>query len=683
MVGGIQQSVRARSAHVAAGFLGGTLALLGSGGIAAAGDEPDADNHLSSAPAFEIAESSEAITPTPSGVLEPIASVSEYEIDGQTDLDGPSLGNGKADSAGSGQAEADLTKDLEPAQFYGALPGLTTRQELFEHWGPPADGDAEAVTVVYELESFPQVVVGFAGDVVDSIDVKLATPRDADELVQKLQLEGIIPVVTEDESGGLAQTSYPERGVTFRHADDEATAFASDDAADAPPVLVYELSVHSIRADQFVERSLRRPAYAYSDRAADLQTAVQLSGNHAVSRVMQSHLMLATGRPAVAERLAAEAVEIDEFDPAYRLQWAKSLTALARYDRAVEQCRKILEDTDTAPLIRAGALHEMGVLASFGSTEVAKRSVPLHNKAIELADAMAGDSDTDTAAAATELLIDAHLAIAAGIAKGEFQEKDKYVGQWIGRASALAEQLIERDQQYLPLRLKVAIGALSAGSRLQPPIDPQLWVAEAEETVSGLEPLASDPVASDEFNWQLGVIYFYATEIQHRRGQAASALRYGELAEIQLAELADRRNELPDAEFLVGRLFFQIGAVHAVHREDHGAACQWYDRATTRLLTPSPVTNLAAPGRHGDALVSMGVSYWHVGQRTRAVELTTSGLDMVQQGVDDGLLAESSLAVPEGNLAAMKRALAKANLVDPAPSARTQVADRPSQTRRR
>jgi hypothetical protein len=99
-----------------------------------------------------------------------------------------------------------------------------------------------------------------------------------------------------------------------------------------------------------------------------------------------------------------------------------------------------------------------------------------------------------------------------------------------------------------------------------------------------------------------------------------------------------------------------LGAVYAVHQEDHVQACQWYDRAADLLLKQVPVTSMAVPGRHGDALVSMGVSYWQIDNRQRALELTQAGADLVEEAVTGGILSVDTLAVPYGNLAAMYKA---------------------------
>ena len=53
----------------------------------------------------------------------------------------------------------------------------------------------------------------------------------------------------------------------------------------------------------------------------------------------------------------------------------------------------MLEGTTATPVIRAAALEQMGLLAALGSSEVQERAVPLHNKAIELADPLAASDE--------------------------------------------------------------------------------------------------------------------------------------------------------------------------------------------------------------------------------------------------------------------------------------------------
>jgi tetratricopeptide (TPR) repeat protein len=570
------------------------------------------------------------------------------------------------------------TPDMQPAAFNGVTPGVTTRAEVLAKWTGAKEKDTNGKTLTYTLGQFPSIAINFKGDFVDSVHIKLAKPDKLDSLVAKLGLAEFRSVAAADEFGQQTSTCFPERGVTLAHTG--AGGVTATDEAVAADVQVNEIIVRRILPGPFILRAERSPLTAYAQRTADLQTALRLTAKNPKALFLLSEVKLAAGKAIAAEQLADQACRLEPASDEYRLQWAKCLKRLARYDEAVEQTRMVLEGSTATLGVRAAALEEMGQLAALGSSDVQTRSVPLHNKAIELADSLAGSDDPAVRAAAHRVLLDAHLAMAQRIAIGDWAQKDKTVGQWISRASALAEEMIAAGEGDLSLRIQVANSALAAGGRLHPPINPQPWVKEADAAAAELEDaLNNDPLARDVVHWQLGMVYFQAAEIQHRRGEADAAIQYGELADATLTPLAEGRGDLPDTRYALGRLYFQIGAVHAVHKQDHDMACQWYDRAADLLLAPAPVTPLANPGQHGDALVSMGVSYWELGQRDRAYELTEAGVRLVDQGVAEGLLAADAATVPRGNLSAMARALGKPGVSAPAGS---QMAQRPMNTRR-
>jgi hypothetical protein len=137
------------------------------------------------------------------------------------------------------------------------------------------------------------------------------------------------------------------------------------------------------------------------------------------------------------------------------------------------------------------------------------------------------------------------------------------------------------------------------------------------------------------------------------RREATSALRYGQLAVENLAEGAQTRQAVHSSEQLVAQLYFHMGAVHAVLKQDHLKAMPWYEKAVPLLTGPRPVSELYSPRREGEMLVSIGVTCWQVGQQARALEVTRSGVNLVELAVEDGILAKTALSVPYGNLATM------------------------------
>jgi tetratricopeptide (TPR) repeat protein len=323
----------------------------------------------------------------------------------------------------------------------------------------------------------------------------------------------------------------------------------------------------------------------------------------------------------------------------------------------VHEVRAVLDQTDAPDIVEAQALHEMARLASLGDAEIASKTIGFEQKAIELADKLAISENVTERRAAKQLLVEAHLSIAEEVARQSFGKKLNGISQWIGRASGIAEEFIAQDGGGIELRLMIAQRALAAMSSFKPTVDPTAWVTEAEDAAEALAAQSTDELWQQRIKWEMGIVYFNALRVEHLRRETSAGLNYGQKAIECLAEGASSRQAVHSSEQLVGQLYFQIGAVHAVHKQDHDEAAEWYDKATPLLTAPRPVSELYSPRREGEVLVSIGVTYWQTGRQSRALELTRSGTELVELAVEDGILAKSSLAVPYGNLATMYQQL--------------------------
>ena len=592
--------------------------------------------------------------------LEPIANVSDAIPDlAEPDTPVPELAKPLEETV---EAVADDTtselvdQDSDVISFEGVTPGISHRRDVFQAWGDPVREGTNDGKLLFHFDRFQSVEASFDGDVVDAITVQLIDAMPLPSLIERLGLT-CRPAVSTDQDGKALAQVYPERGVVLRLIPSEE--FVSDQEEQSNDQLVNQIVIQPIKAEPFILRAESTFIENPSQSIADLETALQLDNTSAHANWLLAELEMTRGKAVASERYASLATELDPNNLAFRLQWAKTLRLLAQYDRAVDEARIVLQTPGLDPLLRAETLYEMGMLAALGNMEVAKSAIPLHQKSIEIADELTSSTDRQVARAASKLLVEAHLAIALEIARGAWDEKETTVPKWIERASALAEGLIAEDKGMLKLRLQVAVSALAAAASLDKPIDPLLWIEEAEQTAKLLRKSTEDPISRGQIDWSLGLAYFQAAQIEHRRSEPDAALRLGKLADAQLGELAKDRDQLPDTSYLMGRLYFQIGAVHAVHFEDHPEACDWYDQATDRLLNPVPVTTMATPQQHGDALVSMGVSYWQAGSHKKALQITESGVDLIEQAVKCGLLDSDSLVIPYGNLAAMYEAQGK------------------------
>ena len=115
------------------------------------------------------------------------------------------------------------------------------------------------------------------------------------------------------------------------------------------------------------------------------------------------------------------------------------------------------------------------------------------------------------------------------------------------------------------------------------------------------------------------------------------------------------RQRTSETMYVLGRAYFQVGVIHAMVDRDHTTAVLWFDRALPFLDRPLPPSAASRIGRHGELLVSMGISYWKTGHHEEALRLTQRGADLMTKAVAMKLLDDKSLAVAYSNLASMHR----------------------------
>lgn len=545
----------------------------------------------------------------------------------------------------------------EPVKFNGIQPGTSTKDDLVESWGEPAESisTSDGAVLTYHKVPFEAIeVLVSPDDVVAAVKIKMAGSLKPDALAKQLSLDEVESVTATDAEGNSLGESFPERGVLFMYDN-------SSDEADAGPA-VRHVVIQSLDAKAFALRAERRLHGPYGKNIRDLETALSIDPKLSVAQWLLSEIYLATGQADLADAAANKALELEPDNGAYQLRKAQTLRLLGQYDEAVQQVRAVLDREDVQPLVKAEALHEMAHLASLGNSEIAAKAMSFESKAIEIADHLATSQNVKERRAAKRLLVEAHVTMAGHVARQPFDSSNKMdsLGEWFGRASGLAEDFIANDGGSLELRLLIAREALGALASFKSTADPSPWVNEAEETATALSKQCDDPLWQKRIQWELGTAYLQALKIEHTRRETEAALRYGGLAIDSLAEGAKPRQAVHSTENLVGELYFEIGVVHAIHKQDHKTAAKWYDKALPLLTSTRPPSELYSPRHEGEELVSMGVSYWQTGKQDRALELTEAGAVLVEMAVDDGVLAKSALAVPYGNLASIYEQLGKA-----------------------
>lgn len=598
-------------------------------------------------------------SPIPTQISDPSAPASAHrQTAGAASESSPSIDSAVPAAAEPLKPIADGSSGpapVEAASFKGVTPGASNLEEVQKAWGSPKEVTQKNGTVVhlYRVEPFDRVELSFLKDKVTSMVIRLERSFPANAVAQQLDLGSIRPVLISNALGEILGQCFPERGVLF--------AFEPVPAGEKPSMKVAHIILEPITAEPFVLRAETHLDGKPETCLADLDQAIKLAPTNARAHWLRARVL--TSLDELAKALAAidEAIRLEPDNGRYRVTRAQVLGHSGRISDAMQEAQKAIAVSEKRAHVKARALCLLGDLAGSGAQPDYKRALGYHTDAIKTAEALTGSPHPAIRLPAKEVLVDAHLGAAHDIAWGAWNQKEVAVGKWLQKAAAAADDLIQKDGGSVEYRFRVASRALTAHVGVQGKLDPSEWTEQAVKAGQETIAAASDRSIQQQFQWDLGMALYDAVQLYQLRKEHAAALRYGKQAADLLENGLARRNSAADQYFL-GRLYFRLGAIHAIsEQKDHRSAVEWFDKAVALLDKSSSGVETAEKGRLGETMVSMGVSYWEVGQKDKAVDLTSRGVNWMEKAAKDGTLDKTALDIPYSNLATMFRHLGKAD----------------------
>jgi len=549
------------------------------------------------------------------------------------------------------EADPSISPKVETAGFNGITPGVSTAAQLAKQWGPPKETRKDGGVPIhrYVVEPFDQIEVAFSGDRVASIVVRLQKAFPAKSLAEQLGLANIRPVLVSNELGDILGQAYPERGVLF--------AFQQNHQPGVPSMQVTEIVMEPVSADPFVLRAETNLQTHFQQNLRDLDEAIKLAPKHARAHWLRARVLAAMGRSDEAVQASRRAIALDESDARFRVSHAQILSQAGLQEEAIAEAAKAITMSEKRPHVKARAQCLMGDLLGESVPADWATALKFHTAAIKTADPLAVSRHPAIRLAAKEVLIDAHLGAANDIAWGRWSGKEKAVAEWTRRAAAFAEEMIANDGGTNEHRFRVASRTLGAYVGVGGKMDPTDWVREAVRVGSELIAGTDAPEEKQQMRWELGMALFNAVQVYQSRKEYDFALECGRQAADYMEPKQEDSPLVAEQRYLLGRLYFRLGAIEALERNDHARAVAWFDKAAPLLQSPFSQQADAELGRQGETLVSMGVSYWETGQQNRAVQLTHAGLAMIKRAVEGGAMPKSALGVPYDNLATIQKHL--------------------------
>ncbi len=557
-----------------------------------------------------------------------------------------------------GADPADLGPvEIEVASFKGVTPGQSTAEEVEASWGAPKQVQRRDDTLMqlYAVEPFDRVEVRYFRNTISSIVVRFQEPFPVNPVAQQLGMANVRPVLVSDELGAILGQAYPERGVLF--------SFAPSSADDNGARKVSEIILEPITADPFVLRAETNLDSNYRACRMDLEQAIELQPSNARAHWLLCRALTAMGEFDKAVAAGGKAVKLRPSDPQYRVTRAQILGQSGKLEEAIQEAKQAVALGEKRPHIKARALCLAGDLMASGPKPDYGQAIQHHMEAVITAEPLAASRHPAIRRAAKEALIDAHLGAAYDVAWGKWQQKERSVNRWLDGAKDWADDLVANDQGSRKYRFRVGTRGLAACVGMRGALDPRPWAEEVIRVGEALIAASEDPFRKAQLQWDLGMALYDALQIYQMRNEHDTALKFGELA-IEYLEKGNRQRLSATSNYLLGRLYFRLGAIHAIRDENHRVAITWFDKAVPLLKKPIPQEARADLGRHGEAFVSMAVSYWQSGQRDKAVDLTHTGVKLMEEAVKQGLLTAEALAVPYNNLASMLRHLGEDDEAD-------------------
>lgn len=546
---------------------------------------------------------------------------------------------------------------LEAASFKGVTPGSSTREDVEEAWGTPRETARQGGSTVqlFSVEPFNRVEVSYTDDKVSSVVIRLDRAFPAPLVAKQLDLATVQPVLVSSELGEVLGLAYPERGVLF--------AFESAAESGKPSMKVAQIILEPITAEPFVLRAETTVESRFDLSRRDLEQALSLDPTNARAHWLYSRVLLAMDELEKAAAEAAEAVQLDPDNAKFHVTRARILAQTGELPEAIEEAQKAIATSEKRLHVTAQALCLLGDLLASGSKPDYKKALSYHTQALQLADSLSADAHPAIQLAAKQVLIDSHLGAAHDIAWGDWKEKDKAVVRWLERALAVANEMAKNDPGGQEQVFRVYARTMAVYVGVRGGIDPAPTAKAIVRVGDDLIAEARDPVHKTQLQWDLGMALYDAVQICQLRSEPETAMKIGERAAEYLEQANESKQTLSSA-FMLGRLYFRLGTINVVHDQDHEAAVAWFDKALPLLERPTNEELADDLGRHGEAFVSMGVSYWEADQRDKAVKLTERGIKLMELAVKRGILDRSSLSIPYSNLAAMHRTLGATDKAD-------------------
>ena len=550
---------------------------------------------------------------------------------------------------------------MKSAMFNGIQPDVTPESEVVENMGQPDQVmpiDAATKVLVYSLDDLGRMEITIKQSKVESLVWLLPEAYPSEQIRSEglgSELRGIRPIHVPDSEGYILGMLFPEKGVIF--------SFVKSNKPGEPSLMVHQIAIEPLTSWPFQLRGERYLTISNAKAKWDLRIAVELDPNNDRARWLLAKAFLADGQLPEAQRECKFAIQINPDQPQYHVTLAEIIGTAGYTKEARQYLDSLLPYCNNMAQLRG---HAECLLGDFYRDDIDIQDLLAAKKhyetAIEAVTPLLNSPNPTLQQQAKMVLVKTYLSMAQCISLSNWQNKEDNLPQWLEGAESFAMKMVMENNMTREILLDVAVGAITAYLNCPELEGLEKWIDKLQSVTDEIVSQLEEESTIDKIENQFAAALYDVQQIYEARRNYPQTLLYAKKA-IQYFERHAKDSDDIANIYRQANLYFQLGTLEASgqasrppakpDKKAHVRAAGWFAKAIP--LFQQIETHL---GRYeqpvlGQMYVSIGFTYWEVGERDYAVQITEYGISKLESAVDSELISVKVLATPYTNLSNM------------------------------
>jgi len=554
---------------------------------------------------------------------------------------------------------------MKSAALNGIRPGETPKSEVLKIM-TQIEGQLIQVNplnttteeLVYAVEGLGMIEITIQQSTVFSIVLILPEPYPSEEIRKdalESELKGIRPILVPNAEGYIIAQMFPEKGVIF--------SFTRADEPGVPSLMVKQIAIEPLTSWPFELRGERYLTISNAKAKWDLFIAVQLDPNNHKARWLLAKTYLADGQFAEAQRECKFAIKLKPDQPQYNVTLAEIIGKAGYMKEARQYLEYLIPYCASLPHLKGHAECLLGdfyrddsMLQDFVSAN------KYHTAAIETVRPLCTSKNPTMRQQAKLVQMNAFISGALDYSISNWQRKEEDIPQWLAGAEKLAMNLVIEENMMRECLLELATKAISVYANCPDLPGLEKWIDQLESVTEEIVSQAEDDFTVRKVENQYASAIYDVIQICHYKGNSQLEMQYATKAVQMLERNLNDDNDI-ETMYRLANLYYQIGSLEASglagqapekpDKKSYSRAAGWFAKAIPLFQQIETSLDDQEQPYLGEMYVSIGATYWTLGEKDYALQITEYGVEKLEDAVADNLYPEKNLATPYNNLSKM------------------------------